>query len=162
MGQICFLPYIEDSLPRVYSALRLSGDIHVSTKEGSGQNQSGLQGHAETTFHHSVRVIFRLTATVQAILPAPLCYHHIQAPYQTWCAASGNGAFRRASHCLQSTSQKSTTQQRMWNPEPFIPQPNGSCFLQCSGGSSKNEEREKLTIDSSPSMAITNLVPFPS
>ena len=60
---------------------------------------------------------------------------HIQAPHQTWHAASGNGTFRRASHCLQSTSQESTTQQRMPNPEPFIPQPNGSCFLQSSGGS---------------------------
>ena len=31
--------------------------------------------------------------------------------------------------------QRSTTQQQMPNPEPFILQPNGSCFLQCSGGS---------------------------
>ena len=69
---------------------------------------------------------------------------HIQAPYRTWRAASVSGTFRGASHCLQSTSQEFTTGQQMadgesrrWqmpNPEPFIPQPNGNCFLQYSGG----------------------------
>ena len=52
LGQICSL---QDSIPRVHG--KLSGDIHVATKGESGQNQSGLQGHAETAFHHSARVI---------------------------------------------------------------------------------------------------------
>ena len=55
LGQICSLPHTEDSIPRVHG--ELSGDVHVTTKRESGQNQSGLQGHAETAFHHSARVI---------------------------------------------------------------------------------------------------------
>ena len=46
------LPYTEDSIPRVHSE-----DVHIATKGGSDQNQSGMQGHAETAFHHSTRVI---------------------------------------------------------------------------------------------------------
>ena len=52
LRQICSL---HDSIPRVHG--ELSGDVHVATKGESGQNQSGLQGHAETAFHHSARVI---------------------------------------------------------------------------------------------------------
>ena len=55
LGQICSLSHTEDSIPRVHG--ELSGDVHVATKGESGQNQSGLQGHAETAFHHSARVI---------------------------------------------------------------------------------------------------------
>ena len=52
LGQICSLQH---SIPWVHG--EISGDVHVTTKGESGQNQSGLQGHAETAFHHSARVI---------------------------------------------------------------------------------------------------------
>ena len=55
LGQICSLPHTEDSIPRVHG--ELSGNVHVATKGESGQNQSGLQGHVETAFHHSAKVI---------------------------------------------------------------------------------------------------------
>ena len=55
LGQICSLPNTEDSVPRVYG--KFSGDVHIASKGESDQNQSGMQSHAETAFHHSARVI---------------------------------------------------------------------------------------------------------
>ena len=76
LGQICSL---QDSIPRVHG--ELSGDVHVATNGESGQNQSGLQGQLRqpsTTVQELSRMIGHLTATVQAILPAPLCYRQLQ------------------------------------------------------------------------------------
>ena len=79
LGQICSLPNTEDSVPRVYG--KFSGDVHIASKGGSDQNQSGMQSHLRqpsTTVHELSRMIGRLTATVQVVLPAPLCYRQLQ------------------------------------------------------------------------------------
>ena len=55
LGQICSLPYTQGSVSWVYS--KFSGDVHIASKGESDQNQSGMQSHAETAFHHSAGVI---------------------------------------------------------------------------------------------------------
>ena len=55
LGQICSLSYAEDSVPRIYG--KFSGDVHIASKGESDQNQSGMQSHAESAFHHSAGII---------------------------------------------------------------------------------------------------------
>jgi len=74
LGQICSLPYAEDSVPRIYG--KFSGDVHIASKGESDQVSQACRAmlsQPSTTVQKLSRMVGHLTATVQAILPAPLC-----------------------------------------------------------------------------------------